>query len=186
MKFLIKSILITIIGIIYLFFIKPIDDLTTIKDLNKSTYNLEGKYSLKIVEDFKKSDTFIEIIKEGENYKITGKKLELDRYSSENNWKEFINHNWSFTGKIVKKSSLKNDNEYLPHSEIVYIYKLQNDTGSILTILIYGEAKVREAINDTSEEIDDFRNAIYDGKEINDIIVLLPEEEYVFKGIKEN
>ena len=186
MKFSINFILIIIIGIIFLFFRKSADDLTTAKYLNKNTYNLEGKYSLKIIEDLKKSDTFIEIVKEGEIYKITGKKLELDRYSSENNWKEFINHNWNFTGKIIKKSSLKNDNEYLPHSEIVYIYKLQNDTGSILTILIYGEAKVREAINDTSDDINDFRNAIYDGKEINDIIVLLPEEEYVFKGIKEN
>lgn len=109
MKFSINFILIIIIGIIFLFFRKSADDLTTAKYLNKNTYNLEGKYSLKIIEDLKKSDTFIEIVKEGEIYKITGKKLELDRYSSENNWKEFINHNWNFTGKIIKKSSLKND-----------------------------------------------------------------------------
>lgn len=186
MKFLIKSILITIIGIIFLFFRNSADDLTTVKSSNKNIYNLEGKYSLKKVNDFEKSDTSIEIIKEGEIYKITGKKLEFIKYSSENNWKEFINHNWSFAGKIIKESSLKNDNEYLPHSETVYIYKLKNNTGSILTILVYGEAKVKEAVTDTSDDINDFRNAIYNGKEINDIIVILPEEEYIFKGIKEN
>ncbi len=186
MKPLVNFILIIIIGIIFLFFRKSADDLTTAKSLNKNTYNLEGKYSLKIIEDFKKSDTFIEIVKEGEIYKITGKKLEFDKYSSKNNWKEFINNNWNFTGKIVKKSSLKNDNKYLPHSERIYTYKLQNDTGNILTILVYEDAKVRETVNDTSDDINDFKNAIYNGKEINDIIVLLPEEEYVFKGIKKN
>lgn len=189
MKLLIKSFLLIIIGIIFLFlfFTKPVNDLTAVKSSNKNIYNLEGKYSLKKINNFEKSDTFIEIIKEGELYKITGKKLELIKYSSENNWKEFINHNWNFTGKIIKKSSLKNDNEYLPHSETVYIYKLQNDTGNILTILVYGEAKVKEAVTDTSDDINDFRNAIYNGKEINDIIVLLPEEEeHIFKGIKEN
>ena len=186
MKALVNFILIIIIGIIFLFFRKSADDLTTAKSLNKNTYNLEGKYSLNKINDFEKSDTSIEIIKEGEIYKITGKKLEFEKYSSEKNWKEFTNYNWNFIGKIIKESSLKNDNEYFPHSETVYIYKLQNDTGNILTILVYGEAKVKEAVTDTSDDINDFRNAIYNGKEINDIIVLLPEEEYVFKGIKEN
>ena len=52
MKPLVNFILIIIIGIIFLFFRKSADDLTTAKSLNKNTYNLEGKYSLKIIEDF--------------------------------------------------------------------------------------------------------------------------------------
>lgn len=127
----------------------------------KTQYDLEGKYSLKRIEynedgtEILKLNANVEITKKGNLYTIIGKQLELEKDYEKNiftkkitygSWEGEINDDFNFTGKLIEEKIGKPDNK--PHLKAtkLYVYELEDKNGNTITIMVYKDSKVKEAI----------------------------------------
>lgn len=171
----------------------------------KPQYNLEGKYSFKKVEHFDngveslKLNANVEISKKGENYTIVGKQLEVSRdYDKDyitkkvtlEDWEENVNDNFTFTGKIIEEKVKENPNLAYLKPQKIYLYRLQDKEGKILSLLVYESSSIKHAMNYTLESSNEFKGITYTGKDTADVISLSSSDnsiiEFNLTAIKEN
>ena len=170
----------------------------------KTQYNLEGKYSLKKIEynedgtEILKLNANVEITKKGDLYTITGKQVELEKDYEKNiftkkitygAWEEEINDDFTFTGKLLyEKIGEPDDAPYLKATKL-YVYKLEDKNGNTISIMVYKDSKVKEAIKNVKAQFNSLKYSIYDGKDVNDVINLNSNNDslikYNLKAIKE-
>lgn len=168
----------------------------------KNDYNLEGKYSINKVEylkenipgtEIKKVDSNIEITRKGNIYTIKGTQLKMLRdYTRDfitkevkfDNWRETTNR-FVFTGKIIKEANKEDTNDILKHKKL-YAWDLADDKGNTISIMIYKDSKVKEAIESEITHFNHLKGAIYKGKNINDVISLVFNDDFIIIAIKES
>ncbi len=172
---------------------------------SKTQYDLEGKYSLKKIEYFDngveslKLNANVEITKKGDYYTVVGKQLEVSRgYDKDyitkkvtlEDWEEDINDNFIFTGKIIEEKVKENPNLAYLKPQKIYLYRLQDKEGKILSLLVYEASSIKHAMNYTLEANNEFKGITYTGNDIADVISLSTSDDSIIKfnltAIKEN
>lgn len=172
---------------------------------SKTQYDLEGKYSLKKIEhnedgtEILKLNANVEITKKGDLYTIIGKQVELEKDYEKNiftkkitygSWEESLNDDFTFTGKLVDEKVGEPDNK--PHLKAtkLYVYSLKDENNNTITIMVYKDSKVKEAIKNVKAQFNSLKYSIYDGKDVNDVITLNSNNDSLIKynltAIKEN
>ena len=172
---------------------------------SKTQYDLEGKYSLKRTEynedgtEILKLNANVEITKKGDLYTIVGKQTELEKDYEKNiftkkitygTWEEKLNDNFTFTGKLIDENiGVPDDEPHLKASKL-YVYNLKDENNNTITIMVYKDSKVKEAIKNLKAQYNSLKYSIYDGKDINDVINLNSNNKTLIKynltAIKEN
>lgn len=172
---------------------------------SKIQYDLEGKYSLKKIEynedgtEILKLNANVEITKKGDLYTIVGKQTELEKDYEKNiftkkitygAWEEKLNDNFTFTGKLIDENiGVPDDEPHLKASKL-YVYNLKDENNNTITIMVYKDSKVKEAIKNLKAQYNSLKYSIYDGKDINDVINLNSNNKTLIKynltAIKEN
>lgn len=160
----------------------------------KNDYKLEGKYSINKVEyldgnEIFKSNSNVEITRKGDIYTVKGKKIELIKDYEKNiftkeikfgSWREYVNNDFVFTGKLIEEGNEEgNHKTYKPTK--LYVWKLADDKGNTLNIMIYKDSKVREAIENVNAQLNNLKGALYTGKDTNDIINLNSNNSSILK-----
>lgn len=169
----------------------------------KNDYKLEGKYSMKKVEyvdgnEIFKSNSNVEITRKGNVYTLKGSQFETSRnYRRDfitkeiifDDWKENTNNNFTFSGKIVKEAS-ENSKDPILNSNKLYVWDLDDGNGNIVSIMLYKDSKVKNAIESEVTHFNDLKGAIYNGEAINDVINLNSNNdsiiEYNLTAIRDN
>lgn len=169
----------------------------------KNDYKLEGKYSMKKVEylegnEIFKSNSNVEITKKGDVYTLKGSQFEKSRdYRRDfitkeiifDDWEEKTNNNFTFSGKVIKEVS-EDYKAPILNSNKLYVWDLDDGNGNIVSIMLYKDSKVKEAIKNVEATLNKLKGAIYSGEAINDVINLNSNNdsiiEYNLTAIREN
>lgn len=169
----------------------------------KNDYKLEGKYSMKKVEylegnEIFKSNSNVEITRKGNVYTLKGSQFEKSRdYRRDfitkeiifDDWEEKTNNNFTFSGKVIKEVSEDSTDPVLKSNKL-YVWKLDDENGNTVSIMLYKNSKVKEAIESEVTHYNDLSGAIYNGKPVNDVINLNSNNdsiiEYNLTAIREN
>lgn len=169
----------------------------------KNDYKLEGKYSMKKVEylegnEIFKSNSNVEITRKGNVYTLKGSQFEKSRdYRRDfitkeiifDDWEEKTNNNFTFSGKVIKEVS-EDYKAPILNSNKLYVWDLDDGNGNIVSIMLYKDSKVKEAIKNVEATLNKLKGAIYSGEAINDVINLNSNNdsiiEYNLTAIREN
>ena len=90
----------------------------------------------------------------------------------------------------MSKKASENSKDPILNSNKLYVWDLDDGNGNIVSIMLYKDSKVKNAIESEVTHFNDLKGAIYNGEAINDVINLNSNNdsiiEYNLTAIRDN